>query len=283
MKRVTATVTSVLVASLIAVAITPSAFAESPELGRCIKVTTGKFKTGTCTTPATETENNWEWFPGPGPKPQFVMGGYMRFKTVGDRRVNCGVTRLPGEWTGPKTALIEIEMQGCGGPDAGPHMDCGTTPEDIVPFGFDVIHTLHPIEAELGLIKGGATPTVGLELKSPPPPEPGMLQFTCYHVCLPEPLCNGVEVRQSEWIISDSVIAEVQPVDQMTFKTRVYVVSEEGKQVPESFEGGPKATLEATIAEPVWLFKEQVGLIGESGFSGPMGYETEEKLEIKAS
>jgi hypothetical protein len=107
--------------------------------------------------------------------------------------------------------------------------------------------------------------------------------FTCYHLCLPQPLCNGIEARESEWMITGSVIVEVAPVNKMGLTKKVYVVSEEGKQVPESFEGEPKTTLEATISEGAALFEEQVGLIGESGFSEPMGAELEESLEIKAS
>lgn len=83
-----------------------AAFAEAPEVGRCVKSTpkAGGYTSATCT--KTDTEDNdgtYEWKPG-AEKGHFTgTGGIGTLETVGKVGVQCKTETSEGHYAGPKT------------------------------------------------------------------------------------------------------------------------------------------------------------------------------------
>src|SRR5947209_3028330 len=105
----------------IAVVGSTSAMALSlPEAGRCVKVTrgTGAYSTATCVAHATKGGGTYEWMPVSATEKQTFTGSSNETKltTVGHPTIHCIDTNLSGEWTGPKTASVTLELQGCQSP-----------------------------------------------------------------------------------------------------------------------------------------------------------------------
>jgi hypothetical protein len=111
-----------------------SAFAfteEPPEIGRCLKLTGGRFKDGACKTAAkVSTEKKFEWYPAFGPNgkgEEKTIEPSKRFykavskeltaiklETVKGEAVTCKKQTSEGEYTGPKTnRAFNIAFTGC--------------------------------------------------------------------------------------------------------------------------------------------------------------------------
>ncbi len=255
-------------ALVVAATAVASASATIPEIGRCEHVTTkkGKYQYNNCIKPNPSGKGSYEWTPGPGAKPAFAAEATtVLLETVGKSKVQCGSADYTGEWTGAKTATVNLALHSC--QNTATKKICSTNPTN----GAE-IKTEQPLEGELGFIVGGEKPTVGLDLK-PKSPSTVVLSFTCGGP--PEPELG------EPWLVEGSVIAEVKPPNLMKSEYKLFYKATAGKQVPEKFEGGVKDTLIANRLVGMVQKVEQAGLTLK-GELLPIIATGEEPLEIKA-
>jgi hypothetical protein len=217
-------------ASLLLVAIAvPAASAALPEVGRCVQVAkgTGKFKGGACITRSTGAGGSWEWVPVTEAEKQTFKGTGTSplILTAGHSKLACVVANIHGEYTGPKTATVEFELQGC-------MNESGKQCQTNALKGSEVDSL--PLEAEVGFIKGEAPNiAVGLDLK-PKSPLTALAIYEC-----------GSPTESDR--IEGSVIARISPLERMTTVNNLLFKTKLGQQVPEKFEGGPTDTLSTTF------------------------------------
>jgi hypothetical protein len=117
-----------LVAVLVAsIAMTATASATAPELGRCVKNVpvekkySGGYSDSKCTkavAPAEkESKGKYDWLPGPGPKNGFTSsGGAATLATKGGKTVTCTSEKSTGEFivgTDNKHEQTVVEFAGC--------------------------------------------------------------------------------------------------------------------------------------------------------------------------
>ena len=239
-----------------------------PTLGRCVKVGSGgAFTRANCIAESPGSQGAFEWMPGPGSKPKFSAPiNQVILETTGGTKVTCGSSALAGEWTGPKGASVSLTFKGCEKPSA-------KKPCQSSPTAAGEVSTSVPLEGELGFVKGGAKPKVGLDLKAKSP-SPAVLVFTCGGP--PGELGAG-----EQWTVEGSAIGEVKSLNGMKVIHRLLFKAKAGKQIPERFESGVKDTLLATRTEGTSQKVEQAGLtlLGERATISSQG---EEKLEVKA-
>lgn len=276
-----------IVGTFVGLALVLSAFAASaasaqpPELGRCVKVeavkegkkTTyhGAYGNRGCTTLNAHKKGKYEWLPGPGAKNKYsgvAVAPSPLFRTTGGQTISCSDIVFKGEYTGAKTETATVTMDGCETPF---HRPCQTNPAKE-----GQIEGPSALKGELGVIsKAKKTPTVGWDLKG----EGVLFTFQCG---------KPPEVLNLE-TIEGSVIGAVtgggfSNIDRMSIFSVIKYKAVAGKQLPESFEGGPKDTLLLnSITEKT---SEQTGLTAteesESGLGEPIEKpENQEPLEIK--
>lgn len=232
-----------------------------PEFGRCQPAATpktGEYKGSHCLAPAFG-KGSYNWSPGPGPKNKFE--GTMSsttLETVGKFKVSCNFGVARGAYVSPKTVSVTLELVGCVTPTL---QKCQNGPEEAE------IETT--VEGELGFIRGGTKPIVGLDLKPSP-----AISFTCG--LLPEVL--------TVVSVSGSVIGAIKPPNSMRSEFKLSYVATNGKQNPEKFEEGVKDTLSLMRTTGLESSTEQAGLtiIGVEEKPKALIVENEEPIEIKA-
>jgi hypothetical protein len=238
-----------------------------PEVGRCDKVGSGGSFTRANCLPESPGQGAFEWMPGPGAKPKFSAPiKTVTLMTSSGTAVSCAPGTLSGEWTGPKGAAVNLSFKGC--TQSASHKPCQSSTSSA-----GEISTTQALEGELGYIKGGLRPKVGLDLK-PKAPAPALLTFTCGGP--PGELGTG-----ELWSVEGSVIGEVKSLNRMKLTEKLLFRARGAKQVPERFEAGLKDTLLATRSEGASQKAEQsaLTLAGERTTITSTG---DEKLEIKA-
>jgi hypothetical protein len=245
-----------------------SASAAVPEVGRCTKTAskTGAYKYKACVIPSPSHTGAFEWEPGPGAAPKFAgLIGLVTLETVGKVKLQCGSGQFTGEWTGPKTASVNLLFGGC--------LDAAGKSCQTSPTGQAEIKSEQPVEGELGFIEGGERPKVGLDLK-PKAPSTVLLAFTCGG-----PPETGVG---EPWTVEGSVIGQIKPTNNMVAAFKLIYKAVAGTQNPEQFESGTKDTLITNrivgIAPPI---TEQAGLTLRDE-TQVIVIEGEEPLEIKS-
>ncbi len=263
---------SVTCVSAIAVS---SAAAALPEVGRCVaveKVTEGKkasyhgaYTDRKCMKPSPGKTGKYEWESGPGATKTFTAeaANEPAFETVKGATVTCQSGQFKGaEYTGAKTEKFSggLALDDC---ITAEGKVCTTDPEHA-----GVIEDPLPIEGELGVVSGGADPTVGWDLKDL------VFAFTCG-----EELKTG-ELGEAE-TIEGSVIGVVvkksgSDLNRMSGTTRVQFEQQDGKQLPEAFEGGAKDTLSTTIVHGAGSSAQE-----QTGLSGTELNDYTESLEIR--
>ncbi len=260
-----------LAALLVACAATaPSAWAAEyeiqglPEFGHCVPAATphtGEYVGRNCLAPA-GGKGKYNWEPGPGPKAKFEgLISVTKLETVGKKfTVQCSSGAVHGEYKTPKTASVALELIGCLRLDTEQKCQVNPAKEAEIQASF---------EGELGFIKGGAKPKVGLSLKTPSP-----VVFSCG---LPPELPTTVTVE-------GAAIGLFKGIDRMRETFRLSYVAPGGKQSPESFEGGPKETLTLKAITGLETLTEQVGLtiVDVEEKPKPLLIENEEPIEVKA-
>jgi hypothetical protein len=216
---------AVLGALVVSAAFAVSAQAELPELGRCVAVPpgTGEYSSGHCINAVAGTGNH-DWMPGPGAEKKFEGSSSeaVILETVGRRQVRCSKPpTYSGEYTGPKTATVNIKLTECADSITG--LPCQTLP--IMSGTIEATG----LEAELGFIRRAAPPQVGWDLKK----SPSLLIFECSK--LPDTLVLGT--------VTGSVIGHVGHLNSMTTEAVTRFAEGRGRQNPEHFEGGPQDVL----------------------------------------
>ena len=156
---------------------------------------------------------------------------------------------------------MSLSLKGC--ENIATQQTCQTNPTKA-----GEIATTQAIEGELGFIKGGSKPKVGLDLKAKSP-SPVVVTFTC-----------GGPTGEA-WTVEGSAIGQITPANRMTTVDKLLFKANGAKQVPEHFEGGVKDTLLATITQGVSQKSEQAGLTLR-GDRSTIPVTNGEKLEIKA-
>jgi hypothetical protein len=248
--------------TVIAIAAAPSQ-AALPEFGRCVKATgkTGEFRNAACTAPSTTRKGTYNWLAGPGAKKKFSgTGEGTALETTSKRKITCGGSTFDGEYTGPKTETVTVVLIGC-------TENTTKKPCESNPAREGEIEPPAALEGEIGFIKGGTTPTVGLDLKR----QPTFMAFECGRVGEAN---TGVVVEGS--VIGAVPASPTSNFDKMSEEMIVKYKATSGKQVPEKFEGGPADTLTATFVSGQGKTVEAMALLGTVSASG------EEPLEIKA-
>jgi hypothetical protein len=210
-----------------------SAPANLPEAGRCVKVATGTGKYGgaNCLTLAIKpAAKKYEWMPASVTEKLAFSGSGLEttLTTAGHSTIKCIAANIGGEWTGPKTASVNVEFQGCYNAQS---QQCQTVTN---PQNKSEIK-LNGVAGELGYIKyeeveGKLKIAVGLDLK----PQPPMTQLAEYE-------CTG---STETGHLEGSVIGRITPIDKMTTESKLaYSATKSGEQRPEAFQGSAKDTL----------------------------------------
>jgi hypothetical protein len=137
-----------------AVGLAPAAWAEPPELGRCLRQPGPgeKYKTRKCSTlpaPPGTPHHIYEWLPGAGAKPRFV--GHGKEATIeevapGTLKIVCRSIDESGEYVGTKSERqVVVTLRGCTS-GSGP---CGNAAANEI--------VTRPLEGAIGLKDTGLT------------------------------------------------------------------------------------------------------------------------------
>jgi hypothetical protein len=264
---------------------TSTASAALPEIGRCMRLKGtkeafkmkfgGKFANRVCTRESANGNGKFEWAPGPGTEKEYESPGTLEpvnLETVGGTVIACINSKMFGEYTGAKTETDKIGLFGC--TDTATSEPCQSLrSEETPPTAEEGTILSQAAEAELGFIhQGGKKPVVGWDYK----PKTGseLFAFFCGPVTMGLP--SGTP---TVWTIEGSFIGRVvKPVNRMAEEFKFAHAAPGGKQEPEMFEGGAKATMTATVVKfPGAPITEQIG------YSGLEEESVVEDYEIKAS
>jgi hypothetical protein len=229
-----------------------------PEVGQCLSAAVGEGKPTTysggysdkkCTKPNTTQTGKYKWVPGPGPRPSFAVSvGATTLETVGKAQVKCTSGTGSGQYQAVKTETITLTFTGCS-------LSSSQAACQSEGRGSGEVETA-ALVGELGFIKGGAKPTVGVDL-APSSSTGNVMQFSC----------GPTSVN-----VGGSIVAPISSTDKMASSFTVKAKAAKGIQRPEGFEGAGKDTL-------TWdsgLGQEQLGLTSAVKIVG------EESVEIKA-
>ncbi|MGO9490268.1 MAG: IPT/TIG domain-containing protein [Solirubrobacteraceae bacterium] len=223
---------------------------EFPEVGRCLKLKkpTGTFTNSSCTTAGAGKD---EWQRGAGQHNHFTgVISSVSFASRGKGPfpvLQCGESRLSGEYTGTQGASLQLTLSGCHSQLANASCQSEGAEAGIITA------SLH---AQLGLIPGTKKASLGWQLQ--PASGNDLLSF----------ICGSYEVA-----IAGSVIGPVSKVDKMaSVFSLAFATNKEGEQEPTSFAGGSPDRLELIVG------KEELGLT----LTASATLDGEEPLELKA-
>jgi len=228
------------------VASAASAFTESPpEVGRCLKLTGGRFKDGNCKTAAKVTsEEKYEWYPAFGPNgkgeektiepsKRFYSavskeGTAIQLETVHSEIIRCKKQTSEGEYTGPKTnRAFNIVFTGC---ESGGN-NCISTNPKATNKGEILVKEL---EGEIGIEKFGLTPSVD-KIANVFKPVSGEI--------LTEFECVGLKL-----VVKGEVMVPIKGNTMLTTQTVIFKATK-GKQKPEKFATDPAETKRILFAK----------------------------------
>jgi hypothetical protein len=241
---------------------------EAPEFGRCLKHKGGKWKNGSCKTPATPGYEKFEWYPAYGPaengetmlaeKVKFTSvakeGTLIQLTTVAGEGIACKNQLADGEITGPKTLKsFNIRFTGCF--ETGEQ--CTSTNPKASEKGEVKVKELDGL---IGIERFGETHAKD-KVANLFTPVSGEL-FTEFE-------CGGIPVK-----VRGEVMNPV-PANSMKLKATVKFIAKKGKQKPERFATDAKTTKRV-------LFSNKLAGGGEvqAGQSLTTIQTNEEKLEI---
>jgi hypothetical protein len=196
----------------------------SPEFGRCVKQTGGKFSNSGCTLLAKEvSKQKFEWFSGPGPKNKFVgkqkEATLATLETVGGTKITCTAEENKNaEFSGPKSvAKIVAFFSGC----ETSKIPCNSPGEATGKI------TTNSLAGTLGVEKlgtGGVESKNKLEIQLFAEKAGGLLaEFNCSTI--------HVEVK--------GCVAHPISTGKMLITTTEKFTASKGEQKPDKFLGGP--------------------------------------------
>ncbi|HXP36657.1 MAG TPA: hypothetical protein VN817_02720, partial [Solirubrobacteraceae bacterium] len=229
-----------------------------PERGRCLTASgkNGGYANSTCTTASEGGKGAYEWLPGAGASRFTVQGGALTLETLHKAKITCTNVAGSGEYTGPKTELLQLTLTGCEEANHGECHDEKQTAGEIV---------LSPLEGELGTITAATT------AKKPKPPSIGSsLHAGDGQAYIASFVCG---TAANAIVLEGAAIAVTTPLDKMTPTFTLALAAKKSKQKPEAFEGGATSTLLASLAG---------GAPERAGLNLTLAATGEEPLEIKA-
>ncbi len=232
-----------------------------PEFGRCVLVPghVSAYRGAACTSLQPAHKGAYEWMPGPGEKPGFSgLGEGTTLETVGGVKVTCASSQFNGKYATAKTETLTVSLVGC--IDSATKENCQSSP---VPASEGEIVS-NEAEGELGFIKNGKLPVVGLDLKA----KGGGALFTFE--------CGKLPTIAFTDTIEGSVIMPIVPRSKMTESFKGAYKQAHGVQAIQSFEGAPKDTLTSKIVKGITVSTE------ETGFASTREDTNEEPMEVKA-
>ncbi len=102
-------------AVVVSAVVVSAAWAEAPEIGRCVSHASGKYTNNICTKAAKGKKvGSFEWEPGAVKKKFTGVGGVGTLETVNRATVTCKVEKSTGEITSGKTVgNIDVIFTGC--------------------------------------------------------------------------------------------------------------------------------------------------------------------------
>ncbi len=215
-----------------------------PEFGKCVPAAgkTGEYVGNNCIKHS-PGKGAYNWQPSPGPKPVFSgVGEKVSLETTGKMIISCGAATFDGSYTGPKTETVTMDLIGCILSSSPSQQKCQTTPAKEAEIKAS-------LEGEIGFIRGGEKPVVGLDLK-PKAPSTVFATFQCGK--LPETGPAGT--------IEGSVIAPIKPLNRAVEEFTITYKALSGKQAVESFEGGPSDTLTVKLISGIETKTEPIAL-----------------------
>jgi Regulator of chromosome condensation (RCC1) repeat/IPT/TIG domain len=238
-----------------------------PELGRCVKVAagTGAYTRRSCVPESPGHTGSFEWQPGPGARAGFKGTiASVALQAAGGSLITCGASEFSGGYTGAKSETLSLSFHGCRN---GAGKPCQSSPTNA-----GEIATAQALEGQLGFIRSGLRPKVGVDFK-PKSPSPSLLSFECR---------EGAELP-TQVLVEGSVIAQALPIDAMKSLVKLTFKAKGSVQVPERFEGGLSDTLSVTFTGPSGKTgPERAGLILLGASTKYVVASNEEPLEIKA-
>jgi alpha-tubulin suppressor-like RCC1 family protein len=234
-----------------------------PELGRCVRVSTGgayRGATPNCLKLSSTHEGHFEWLPGPGPKARFDERlNSPEVETVGGSKLSCLFAVLQGEYTGAKTeAISHLMFAGCR--DVTRNVSCQS-----IPLEEGVIESSVQLEGHLGFITGRGRASVGWEIQ-PTEPRRSLASFVC-----------GSGVSAMAEVLEGSVIARARPINAIASAFEVQYRERKGKQMPEVFAGGERHVITLTTTPAMREGTSEQAALRSGGV-----VTVEEPLEIKA-
>jgi hypothetical protein len=222
------------------------AFTEAPpEVGRCLKLTGGRFREGNCKTAAkVASEQKYEWYPAFGangkgeektiePSKRFYSTvskelTAIKLETVKGEGVTCKKQTSEGEYTGPKTnRAYNIVFTGC--ESAG--FACISTNPKASNEGEILVKEL---AGEIGIEKVGLTAGAD-KIANVFRPASGEI-FTEFE-------CSGLKL-----VVKGEVMAPITANKMLTVQT-VKFTATKGKQKPEKFATDPAGTKRVLFAK----------------------------------
>jgi alpha-tubulin suppressor-like RCC1 family protein len=238
-----------------------------PELGRCVKVTTGKgvFTRRSCVPESSGHTGAFEWMPGPGSRPGF-KGAIARvaLQTAAGSLITCTAGEFSGSYTSAVTETLGLTFTGCRNGTGKACQSNATKAGEIT--------TAQALEGELGFIRSGLRPKVGVDYK-PKSPSPALLSFECR---------EGVEAP-TQVLVEGSVIAQALPIDAMKTLVKLTFRASGATQIPERFEGRLPDTLSVTFTGTAGKTgPERAGLTLLGASTKYIVATNEEAIEIKA-
>jgi alpha-tubulin suppressor-like RCC1 family protein len=244
-------------------ALGPASLGPLPELGRCVRVTTGgayRGATPRCIALSNSRRGNFEWLPGPGTKSKFNERlTEPQLETVGRGKLSCVLAVLEGEYTGAKTETIShLLLAGCRDLTRG--VSCQS---NVLEAG--VIESSLSLEGTLGFIGSHGRASVGWTIQPAEPATP-LASFVC-----------GSGARTTAELLQGSVIARATPTNATVSAFQLQYRQSHGKQTPEVLEGGERHVMTLTTTP---LMRESISEQVALQSSGVLT--VEEPLEIKA-
>ncbi len=303
------------VAALIAVAglDASGAYAELPEIGRCVKLEglkegrktnySGKYTNKKCTKTSASSTGKYEWSGGAGTEKTFESPGTLEpvtLKTPAGTAIECKNSKQNGEYTGANTETDEISLYECTLSTTGETCQ-SLRPEETPPTPEAGTILSLPLEGKLGYIhKSNSKPVIGWEYKAKT--GPFLYAFECGGPELPTGLPTAPPAGEVPTVptpevptgtpaapsaklptvvtIEGAFISPIRkPIDKMAEEYTLHTIAANGKQSPESFEGGAKASLTVNILE-VEAAKTTTEAIGFNAEEEEQSFS--EELEFKA-
>ncbi|HEX3910076.1 MAG TPA: alkaline phosphatase family protein [Solirubrobacteraceae bacterium] len=227
-----------------------------PERGRCLSAPGhGEFTDSACISVGEPGKGAFEWVPGAGTPTLTLQGAQLTLETIHKTKVVCAQVTGEGEYSSPKTEVLELTLKGCERPGQGPCHDEKSTSGEI---------SFSPLEGELGVVKksaGSGAPSIGTSLH-PANAQPLIAEFQC-----------GGEGAADGVLVEGSMLSTVTSVDKMSRTVKLKLTGKKGKQKPEAFEDGAADALLATFGS---ASAERAGITTQVTIT------SKEPLEIKA-